>query len=132
MTGPAFEMSEAKIDGFIAAIRRKRPRMLFGYPSALTHIARHAEKRGVDMSDLGIKVAFVTSERLYDDQRETLVRVFGCPVANGYGSRDAGFIAHECPHGKMHITADDVIVELIDPAGAPVPSSCSSPTSSAR
>ena len=118
---PAFEMSEAKIDGFIAAIRRKRPRMLFGYPSALTHIARHAEKRGVDMSNLGIKVAFVTSERLYDDQRETLVRVFGCPVANGYGSRDAGFIAHECPHGKMHITADDVIVELIDPAGVPVP-----------
>ncbi|MBI3367540.1 MAG: phenylacetate--CoA ligase family protein, partial [Burkholderiales bacterium] len=28
---PAFEMSEAKLDGFIAAIRAKRPRMLFGY-----------------------------------------------------------------------------------------------------
>ena len=42
---PAFEMSHAKVDGFIAAIRQQRPRMLFGYPSALTHIARHAEKR---------------------------------------------------------------------------------------
>ena len=25
-----------------AAIRRRRPKMLFGYPSALSHIARHA------------------------------------------------------------------------------------------
>ena len=36
---PAFEMSEAKLDRFVAEIRRTRPRMLFGYPSALAHIA---------------------------------------------------------------------------------------------
>ena len=36
------------------------PAMLFGYPSALAHIARHAEKRGSAMDDLGIRVAFVT------------------------------------------------------------------------
>lgn len=109
----AFEMSDAKLDGFIQAIRRRRPRMLFGYPSALSHIARHAERRRVVMSDLGIRVAFVTSERLYDDQRDTIARIFGCRVANGYGGRDAGFIAHECPAGGMHITAEDVIVETV-------------------
>jgi phenylacetate-CoA ligase len=38
-------------------------------------------------------------------------------VANGYGGRDAGFIAHECPSGGMHITAEDVIVETVDEAG---------------
>jgi phenylacetate-CoA ligase len=118
---PAFEMSDAKLDQFVAAIRRRRPKMLFGYPSALSHIARHAEKRGVVMTDLGIRVAFVTSERLYDDQRATISRVFGCPVANGYGGRDAGFIAHECPHGGIHLTAEDIVVELVDSAGQPVP-----------
>jgi len=108
---PAFEMSPARLDSFVAAIRRRRPRMLFGYPSALSHIARHAEKNTQRMDDLGIRVAFVTSERLYDDQREAITRVFGCPVANGYGGRDAGFIAHQCPSGGMHITAEDIIVE---------------------
>ncbi|MEF7616864.1 AMP-binding protein [Aquincola sp. MAHUQ-54] len=116
---PAFEMSEAKLDGFVARIRARRPRMLFGYPSALSHIARHAEKRGQRMDDLGIRVAFVTSERLYDEQRDAISRVFGCPVANGYGSRDAGFIAHQCPAGSMHLTAEDVVVELIDRDGQP-------------
>jgi phenylacetate-CoA ligase len=114
---PAFEMSEAKLDQFIATIRAVRPRMLFGYPSALTHIAKHAQKRGVVMTDLGIRVAFVTSERLYDEQRATIGQVFGCRVANGYGGRDAGFIAHECPAGNMHLTADDIVVEIVNAEG---------------
>lgn len=118
---PAFEMSETKLGQFIATIRSVRPRMLFGYPSALTHIAKHAQKRGVDMTDLGIKVAFVTSERLYDEQRSIIGQVFGCKVANGYGGRDAGFIAHECPAGNMHLTADDIVVEIVDEAGGVQP-----------
>lgn len=118
---PAFEMSDAKLDGFIAALRRQRPAMLFGYPSALAHIARHAQQRGVVMDDLGIKVVFVTSERLYDEQRDVIRSVFGCPVANGYGGRDAGFIAHECPSGSLHLSAEDLVVEIVAPDGRPPP-----------
>jgi phenylacetate-CoA ligase len=118
---PAFEMSEAKLDGFIESIRNTRPKMLFGYPSALTYIARHAQSRNIPMDDLGIKVAFVTSERLYDEQRTTISHVFGCPVANGYGGRDAGFIAHECPAGGMHLTSEDLLVEIINEEGVVQP-----------
>lgn len=118
---PAFEMSEEKLDAFLAAMRRKRPRMLFGYPSALALMARHAQRRGTTMAELGIRVAFVTGERLYDEQRAAIQRFFGCPVANGYGGRDAGFVAHECPHGGLHITAEDIVVEIIDPQGRAVP-----------
>ncbi|MCA1804557.1 MAG: AMP-binding protein [Xanthomonadaceae bacterium] len=117
----AFEMSEPKLDEFVHTIRRIRPRMLFGYPSALAHIARHARRRGQSMDDLGIRVAFVTSERLYEHQREEIESVFACPVANGYGGRDAGFIAHACPQGRMHITAEDIIVEIVDPEGRTLP-----------
>jgi phenylacetate-CoA ligase len=117
---PAFEMSEPKLEAFVDAIRARRPRMLFGYPSALSYIALHAERHGRRMDDLGIRVAFVTSERLYDEQRTTIERVFGCRVANGYGGRDAGFIAHQCPHGGMHLTAEDLIVETVDADGLPV------------
>jgi len=118
---PAFEMSEAKLDAFVATIRARRPKMLFGYPSALSHIARHAQTRGQRMDDLGIAVAFVTSERLYTEQRDVIASVFGCRVANGYGGRDAGFIAHECPHGGMHLTAEDIIVEIVDGQGRVLP-----------
>jgi len=115
---PAFEMSESKLDAFVAAVREAHPAMLFGYPSSLALIARHAERRSTRLDDCGIKVAFVTAEKLYDDQRDAITKAFGCPVANGYGGRDAGFVAHECPSGGMHITAEDIIVETVRPDGS--------------
>ncbi len=117
---PAFEMSQGNLDGFTARIKALRPAMLFGYPSSLSAIAAHAIKRGQALHDIGIKVAFVTSERLYDEQRRVISETFGCPVANGYGARDAGFIAHECPAGSLHISAEDIVVETLDPQGQSV------------
>ncbi|PKV44125.1 phenylacetate-CoA ligase [Janthinobacterium sp. 61] len=117
---PAFAMSPARLDGYVRQLRRWRPRMLFGYPSALCRIASHAQARDLPLDGLGVKVAFVTAERLYDEQRTQIAAAFGCPVANGYGGRDAGFIAHECPEGGMHITAEDIIVEIVDGNGQPL------------
>lgn len=118
---PAFDMTEEKLRGFIARIKESRPKMLFGYPSVFDLLAKTAEKIGIRLDNLGIKVAFVTSERLYPYQRENISRVFGCPVANGYGGRDAGFIAHECPSGGMHLSYEDIVVEIIDKEGNPLP-----------
>lgn len=115
----AFEMSSQNLDRFVESIRVNRPTMLFGYPSSLSLIAHHAQKKRVAMSDLGIQVAFVTSEKLYDEQRAIISEVFGCPVANGYGARDAGFIAHQCPSGSLHISAEDIIVETVRSDGTP-------------
>lgn len=117
----AFEMTEAHLDQYLDEIRSFRPRMIFGYPYSIALLASRAEKRGLRMDDLGVRAVFVTSEYMYDHQRATISRVFGCGVANGYGGRDAGFIAHECPAGGMHITAEDIIVELIGEDGRPVP-----------
>jgi phenylacetate-CoA ligase len=118
---PAFAMSPDRLDGYVEQLRRARPRMLFGYPSALCRVASHAGARDLPLDGLGVKVAFVTAERLYDEQRAQIAAAFGCPVANGYGGRDAGFIAHECPEGGMHITAEDIIVEILDGQGQPLP-----------
>jgi phenylacetate-CoA ligase len=92
--------------------------MLFGYPSSLALIAGHARRTGVALDRLGIRVAFVTAERLYPDQRRIIGEVFGCPVANGYGARDAGFIAHECPSGSLHVSAEDIVVEIVRADGS--------------
>lgn len=114
---PAFEMSDDKIADFIREIIAFKPKMLFGYPSSISLIAKYAKKHNISVNQLGIKVAFVTSERLYDKQRDIISSVFACPVANGYGGRDAGFIAHQCPEGGMHLTAEDIIVEIVDKDG---------------
>jgi phenylacetate-CoA ligase len=117
---PAFEMSSALMDEYLATIRDTRPRMLFGYASALALLAGHAQSRAQTLAASGIKVVFATGETLYPHQREVIERTFGAPVANGYGSRDAGFIAHQCPRGSLHLSAEHIVVELLGGDGQPV------------
>ncbi|CAI08570.1 CoA ligase, possible involved in capsular antigen synthesis (related to CapK protein) [Aromatoleum aromaticum EbN1] len=114
---PARDLSPDRIDRILADIRTFRPRMLFGYPSALSRIAFRARERSLRMDDVGIRVAFCTSEVLRPEWREAIGQVFGCGVANEYGARDAGFIARECQHGGLHVTAEEVIVEVVDDDG---------------
>lgn len=116
---PAFDLAEAGIRHFLAEYQRFRPHMLFGYPSAIARVARFAEQQQISLHNAALQVVFVTAERLYPEQRELIQRVFGAPVANGYGARDAGFLVHECPHGGMHLMAEDVIVETLGADGLP-------------
>lgn len=117
----AFQLNEATKMAILNDIIKTKPPMLFGYPSVYFLLAEFAESHLIDLTRLGIKVIFVTSERLYDHQREKIEKAFNAPVANGYGGRDAGFIAHECPKGNMHTTADDIIVEIVDAQGHVLP-----------
>lgn len=117
---PAFEMSDSQMDRHLDEIARIRPRMLFGYASALALLASHAERCDRPMDGLGIRVAFTTGESLYPEQRAIIERVFGTKVANGYGARDAGFIAHECEQGSLHVSHEHIVVEILDGNGMPV------------
>ena len=117
---PAFQMDAATMSRYLDAIAKVRCRQLFGYPSALYLLCLHAKKHGIVMRDVGVKTVFVTGEVLLAHHRELISDTFNCPVADGYGGRDSGFIAHECPQGSMHIMADAVVVELLDHQGQPV------------
>jgi phenylacetate-CoA ligase len=117
----AFDMDTAVMSKYLDVIEQSGCRQIFGYPSALYLLCTQARKQGRDLRKIGVKVVFVTSEVLYPHQRELITETFNCPVADGYGGRDSGFIAHECPRGGMHLMADAVITEIVDPQGLPVP-----------
>lgn len=116
----AFDMSPGRMDTYLDAWNRFRPVCLFGYPSSIALFVEHALSRQRDLDRRRLRAVFVTGEVCYPHQRKAIADYFGVPVADGYGSRDAGFIAHECPQGDMHLTSENVIVEIVDPSGAPV------------
>lgn len=116
----AFDMSPARMDQYLRRIEHYRPRALFGYPSSLALLAEHASARKHGVEAKGLKVVFVTGEVCDAATRSRIESYFRVPVADGYGSREAGFIAHQCPQGSMHITAEHVIVEVLDDDGRAV------------
>ncbi len=117
----AFEMTTERMDEYVERIRAYRPVSLFGYPSSLALLCEHAESRGRSLQMASLRVVFVTGERLLDQQREAIERVCRVPVADGYGSREGGFIAHQCPAGSMHITSESIVLEVVDDRGRGVP-----------
>lgn len=113
----AFEMSPAVMDLYLDEMLKRGCRRVFGYPSSIALFCEHARRRGKDLSTIGVRTVFVTAEFLWDHWRQIISDSFQCPVANGYGGRDSGFVAHECPKGGMHITADRLIVEIVGEDG---------------
>lgn len=118
---PGAALDEAGLDRVLEQMMSYRPRMLFGYPSVIARLAWRARERRLTAADFGIRVAFTTAEVLQPQWRQIIADVFGCGVCNEYGARDAGFVARECPQGGWHITAEELIVEILDEQGRPVP-----------
>lgn len=110
----AFNMSPDRMDAYLGFWRRYRPSCVFAYPSSLALLVEHAVRREVDLATPGLRVAFVTGERCYPHQRRAIEDRLRVPVADGYGSREGGFVAHQCPKGSMHISAEHILVEVME------------------
>jgi phenylacetate-CoA ligase len=70
---------------------------------------------GKDKLDLKLKAVISTSETLTKEDKALLSEVFGSPIGNEYGARDAGILAYSCPCGHLHMTAENAIIEVLDP-----------------
>ncbi len=114
----AFNLSPAHLDSYLDRWDRLRPVCLFGYPSSIVRFAEHAKARNRRLDTRALRAVFVTGEVCYDHDRAVIANYFDVPVADSYGSRDAGFIAHQCPQGRMHITAENIIVEILREGGS--------------
>lgn len=66
------------------------------------------EKKNLRFVNFDLKVATVTAEKLYENERKYIETVLGCKVANEYGAVEAGLFAYECPMGSMHINEEAV------------------------
>jgi phenylacetate-CoA ligase len=101
----AFAMSPARMEAYFDEFERFAPRCLFGYPSSIALWVQHARKIGRRLRTDSLRAVFVTGEACDPPDRAAIEAYFGVPVADGYGSRDGGFIAHECPQGSRHVMA---------------------------
>lgn len=110
---PAHQISELELKNYVRLIDSFKPHYFYGYASALYFFAKLLLKHKLLLKG-NYKGVVSTAETLYAFQRETIEKAFGCPVINEYGARDGGIISYQCPEGKMHLTAENAVVELLD------------------
>ena len=102
-----------------AALMQFQPKMLVAYTNPLLELAKFIRDRKLRVPQLaGI---IVGAEKLYPFQRETMEEVFQAPVFETYGSREFMLIGAECSeHAGLHLSIDNLLVEIVDEAGLPV------------
>lgn len=115
------EMDDGFAARFAAQADRERPDAIVAYTSPLHEVARRLEADGVEPVHRP-RAIVVGAEALHPFQRERIERVFRAPVFETYGSREFMLIGAECDrHRGLHLTAEHLLVEVLDDEGAPTP-----------
>jgi phenylacetate-coenzyme A ligase PaaK-like adenylate-forming protein len=103
----------------VAGLNQFQPVMLLGYPTALAMLAVEADQGRLRISP---KRVVSSSEPLLPQIRRAVERSLPAPLANMWGTSEAGPMAVGCWRGPgMHLCDDLVIVEPVDRDGRPVP-----------
>ena len=95
-------------------IRAFRPRVLWGFTSALVGLAEYIKRIGADIRMCRPELAIGWAAPVYEHEERILNEVFGCAVTNIYGAREVGHIAALCPEHVWHINQEHVLLECND------------------
>ena len=109
----AYNLSPEALQQYVGVLSRTRPKYFYGYASALYLFAQHILQNNIKIKHPP-RAIISTSETLHDYQRVVIEKAFASKVINEYGARDAGIIAYECPQGRMHVSSENMIVEIVD------------------
>jgi len=113
-----FDFGEPEMTRCLAGLNCFKPECVIGYTNPLYNLALFIGNNSkVIFRPKGIICA---AEKVHPHQREVIERVFGARVFNTYGSREFMLIAAECEkHEGLHISAENLIVEIIKEDGTP-------------
>lgn len=99
-------------------LARQDPDYLLSHPSILARLAAASREAGLRLPRLRQVIAI--SETLRPEARATIEAAWGVKVADVYSSREAGYLALQCPdHPRFHIQSEAVRVEVVDDTGRP-------------
>ena len=114
-------ITDRSIQPTLEEIDRFAPEYISGNASALAALADGMERTGLRLKTQ-LKVVTVTRGVANGQLRRHLREIFGCPVAQTLGRRTEGIIAFMCPEGHLHVSAENCMVEILDPqTWEPVP-----------
>lgn len=97
-------MGEEALDEICETIRKKRIQVLVSYSSALTALAAHIRKKGVDVSRWDVEMVFSMGEALPQKTYDELTEIFGFSPVRSYGNNENGFIAIQLGEEERYTT----------------------------
>lgn len=99
-------------------LQRHAGRYLLTHPVNVRALAHHCLRHGIRLPHL--KEVRTFGETVTEDLRALCREAWNVPLIDNYSAEETGYLAFQCrEHGRYHVQAENVIVELLDDAGQP-------------
>jgi phenylacetate-CoA ligase len=113
---PIFDLSDTVLETVLIKFKQKHFDYINGYTSSIVLFAKFLQQKNVVLKTVcpTLKCCVVTSEMLFDDDKELLEKQFGVPVVNEYGASELDLIAFQNPKGEWQVNSETLFVEILD------------------
>lgn len=116
----AFHVAPQNAAAYIDALRRHRIIWATGYAHSYEQLARMMVEQGIPRPQT-LRAIITTSEKLTTAGRTVIERAFGCRVFEEYGTVEDAAWACEREDGRLYVSPDAGILELVRPDGTSIP-----------
>lgn len=101
---------------YVEALRRHNIQWGTGYAVSFYLLARFMLEEKIPSPNL--KAIVTTSEKLTPEMRPMMEQAFGCKIYEEYSTVENAIFASECEHGRLHVSPDVALVEILRPDGS--------------
>ncbi|WP_346883531.1 phenylacetate--CoA ligase family protein [uncultured Algibacter sp.] len=118
-----FDLSDKALETWLEAFKNNAFDYLNGYTSAILQFAKFLENKNITLKTVcpTLKVCIVTSEMLFNEDKQLIENQFGVPVVNEYGASELDLIAFENTKNKWVVNSETLFVEILDDDDNPLP-----------
>ncbi|HEA28556.1 MAG TPA: phenylacetate--CoA ligase family protein [Leeuwenhoekiella sp.] len=120
---PIFDLDPERFENFLLKFKNTPFAYINGYTSSILLFSRFLKDKNVVLKYVcpSLKLCIVTSEMLFETDRELMERQLGVPVVNEYGASETGLIAFENDRKQLLIDEKLLYVEIVDAEGEILP-----------
>ncbi len=117
-----FDLSDDAFENHLKIFKEIPFDYLNGYTSSIVQFAKYLKRKGLVLTSIcpSLKVCVVTSEMLFEEDRELMGAQFGVPVINEYGASELDLIAFQNPKDEWIVNSETLFVEILDADNQPL------------
>lgn len=113
---PIFNLNDETLAQIAHTFKNVDFEYINGYTSSIVLFAKYLKKQRLILKDIcpSLKACIVTSEMLFESDRELLNTQFNVTIINEYGASEVGLIAFENENGDFQVDDELLYIEILD------------------
>ncbi len=112
----AFHLRPDTAHFYVEALHKHNIQWMTGYAVSFYLLAKFILEKRLEVPSL--KAIITTSEKLTTEMRYIMQQAYGCRIYEEYSTVENALFASECQHGRLHVSPDVGIVEILRPDGS--------------